>query len=90
MLGERYGWVPEKSAVPDSPEFDWVREYPAGASVTELEMHCAALVNPGAAQEMAFFFIRDNAFEKYVIHKCEYITKKARKEKKTPRCSFCS
>ena len=64
ILGERYGWVPDVYVVPDSPEFDWVREFPSGASVTELEMHCAALVNPTDAQDRAFFYIRDNAFQK--------------------------
>lgn len=64
MLGERYGWIPDEYVVPDTPEFDWVREYPAGASVTELEMHCAALVRPDEAQERAFIYLRNNEFEK--------------------------
>ena len=63
-LGERYGWVPDKYVVPDTSEFDWVREYPSGASVTELEMHCAALVRPHEAQDTTFFYFRNNDFEK--------------------------
>ena len=66
MLGERYGWVPDKYVVPDTPQFDWVREYPAGASVTELEMYSAALCKPADAVGKAFFFFRDNSFAKYV------------------------
>ena len=63
MLGERYGWTPAKYDVPDTEEFDWVREYPQGASVTELEMHSAALAKPREAMENAFFYFRDNSFE---------------------------
>ena len=65
MLGSRYGWVPDKYTVPDSPEYDWVRAYPPGASVTELEMHYAALSRPKDVLEKAFFYIRDTTFEKY-------------------------
>ena len=64
LLGERYGWVPNKYVVPDTPEFDWVRSYPTGASVTELEMHCAALANSKKMKDKAFFYLRDPAFEK--------------------------
>ena len=64
ILGERYGWVPEKYMVPDQQQFDWLKEYPQGASVTELEMHCAALVKANDVQHTAFFYLRNNAFEK--------------------------
>ena len=56
--------MPRKYNVPDSPEFDWVREYPSGASVTELEMYLAALADPGSAQDKAFFYFRDHSFER--------------------------
>ncbi|XP_076330930.1 telomerase protein component 1-like [Tachypleus tridentatus] len=59
ILGERYGWCPRSYKVPEDPTFDWVRKYPKGASVTELEIYCAALSNPTAAREKAFFYFRD-------------------------------
>ena len=67
MLGERYGWVPDNYDVSDEPELEWLKEYPPGASVTELEMHSAALSDSEAAQERAFFFLRDNSFMRYVL-----------------------
>ncbi|XP_013380843.2 telomerase protein component 1-like [Lingula anatina] len=64
ILGERYGWVPDKYVVPDSPEFDWVREYPPGCSITELEMHSACMSNPEEKKDQAFFFLRDKSWQK--------------------------
>ena len=48
--------------VPDTEEFDWVRDYPAGASVTELEMYSAALADPERSRSKAFFYLRDSSF----------------------------
>ncbi|KAJ8317249.1 hypothetical protein KUTeg_005153 [Tegillarca granosa] len=64
LLGERYGWTPEKYVVPDTDMYDWVREYPPGASVTELEMHYAALSKAKKVKQKAFFYFRDSTFEK--------------------------
>ncbi|XP_019622302.1 PREDICTED: telomerase protein component 1-like [Branchiostoma belcheri] len=69
ILGERYGWVPDSYVVPDSPEFDWLKSYPAGRSMTELEIHHAALADPSAAQGRAFFYFRDPSFESDVSGK---------------------
>ncbi|PVD30085.1 hypothetical protein C0Q70_09346 [Pomacea canaliculata] len=66
LLGNRYGWVPAPSQLPDTPEYDCVREYEAGASVTELEIHFGALADVEKTKERAFFFIRDSSFEKNV------------------------
>ncbi|XP_053406458.1 telomerase protein component 1-like [Mercenaria mercenaria] len=65
ILGERYGWVPDKYDVPDTPEFKWVKEYPLGASVTELEIQAAALGHKDKTdmRDKAFFMFRDNSFE---------------------------
>lgn len=63
ILGERYGWTPDNYYVPDTPEYDWVRAYPPGASVTEIEMHAAALSRAGEKKDHAFFFLRDSSFE---------------------------
>lgn len=43
MLGSRYGFVPSTYAVEQLPEFDWLRGYPTGRSVTELEFAYGAL-----------------------------------------------
>ncbi|XP_022253025.1 telomerase protein component 1-like [Limulus polyphemus] len=66
ILGERYGWCPHFYKVPEDPAFDWVRKYPKGASITELEIYCAALSNPAAAREKAFFYFRDPQFQNTV------------------------
>ena len=58
MLGERYGWAPETYSAPAEPRFDWVRDYPTGRSITELEMHFAALHDPSRAQGRAIFALR--------------------------------
>ncbi|KAK7488729.1 hypothetical protein BaRGS_00020026 [Batillaria attramentaria] len=64
LLGERYGWVPSQCQLPDTPEFDCVRQYKQGASVTELEMHFGALSDIPKTKGRAVFFIRDSLFEK--------------------------
>lgn len=66
ILGERYGYVPETYNVPDTPEYDWVRNYPTGSSVTELEMHLGVLMNPIQKQDKSIMMIRNNAFIKNV------------------------
>ena len=58
LLGQRYGWVQDEYWCPDTPEYDWLREYPAGRSITELEMHHAALCNPDKVTGKAFFYFR--------------------------------
>ena len=61
LLGQRYGWIHDEYHVPDSPEFDWLREFPPRRSITEIEMHHAALCDPDKAVNKAFFFFRDPA-----------------------------
>ena len=61
LLGQRYGWIHDEYRVPDSPEFDWLKEFPPGRSITEVEMHHAALCDPDKATNKAFFFFRDPA-----------------------------
>jgi len=62
LLGDRYGWMPGEYDVPSALEFDWVREYQAGASITELEIQLAALAKPTEALENSFFYFRSNQF----------------------------
>ena len=60
VLGQRYGWVQEEGyQVPDAPEFDWLKEFPPGRSITEIEMQHAALCDPEKAVGKAFFYFRD-------------------------------
>ena len=58
LLGQRYGWVQDEYWCPDTPEYDWLREYPAGRSITEIEMHHAALCDPEKVSGKAFFYFR--------------------------------
>ena len=59
LLGERYGWVQSEYEVSDTPNFDWLREFPSGRSITEIEMQHACLCNPDKAVGKAFFYFRD-------------------------------
>lgn len=54
--------MPLNSDLPDGPEFDWLKDHPQGASLTELEMYAGALRNPKQAKGHAFFYIRNNSF----------------------------
>ena len=65
LLGERYGWQPAYN-VADDPRFDWLSSYPEGASVTELEIHSSVLAKGAEMREKAFFYLRDNSFQRYV------------------------
>eukprot|EP00041_Stephanoeca_diplocostata_P033397 m.1103009 g.1103009 ORF g.1103009 m.1103009 type:complete len:2589 (+) comp24329_c0_seq1:101-7867(+) len=63
MLGERYGWVPDNGFhIPNEARFDWVRAYPEGRSITELEMYHAALRTPATAAGRVLFALRDPKF----------------------------
>lgn len=62
LLGRRYGYTPkEYKTFSGDPKFDWLKSYPAGRSVTELEMHYGALKDPSNAKQ-AFFYFRDQSF----------------------------
>jgi len=43
LSGERYGWRPPNYRVSDRPEFDWVRSFEAGHSITAMEIFHAFL-----------------------------------------------
>jgi len=60
LLGERYGWVPEKIEAGLVGEEAWLLEYP-GRSVTELEIVKGVLRNPEMASH-AFLYLRDPAY----------------------------
>ncbi len=63
LLGERYGWVPEKDLYDSSLLLDqpWLEEHRGGKSVTELEIFHGVLNNPEMAGH-AFFYFRDAAY----------------------------
>jgi telomerase protein component 1 len=62
LLGRRYGYTPkEYKTFSGDPKFEWLKTYPSGRSVTELEMHYGALKDPSPANH-AFFYFRDNSF----------------------------
>lgn len=65
LLGERYGWVPQRDFYPpdvlDDPDFSWVREHVEGRSVTELEILHGVLNNP-KMRDRAFFFFRNGGY----------------------------
>jgi len=64
LLGDRYGWVPDKYTVSDDPVLSWVADYPAGRSITELEFYFGALQYP--SQIGTAIFLRDSGFSQQV------------------------
>lgn len=63
ILGSRYGYVPSNYSLPDHPHFRWAQQYPAGRSVTEMEV--MQFLNRGlrlqpSAQPLLYF--RDSSF----------------------------
>jgi telomerase protein component 1 len=61
FLGSRYGWTPATYAVPDVPKYDWLKQFPAQRSITELEFHHAALQDPQSARGGALFYFREDS-----------------------------
>lgn len=60
LLGERYGWVPERNQYDLSLilEQPWLEEHRGGKSVTELEI-LHGVLNNAAMRNRAFFYLRD-------------------------------
>eukprot|EP01114_Cavostelium_apophysatum_P022723 TRINITY_DN831_c0_g1_i3.p1 TRINITY_DN831_c0_g1~~TRINITY_DN831_c0_g1_i3.p1 ORF type:complete len:1975 (+),score=566.67 TRINITY_DN831_c0_g1_i3:1485-7409(+) len=58
LMGNRYGWVPDEYLVPDEPRFDWLKDYPAGRSITELEFYYACIKE----KSHGHFYFRDPSF----------------------------
>ncbi|XP_007438144.1 telomerase protein component 1 [Python bivittatus] len=63
ILGERYGHVPKETSLPDEPQYEWVKKYPAGRSITELEaVQFLNGNNDPTAGSRAFFYLREPDF----------------------------
>ena len=61
LLGERYGWTPDKYHVVDQHRFSWLQKLGKGHSVTELEIFQGVLNDP-EMRPRAFFYFRDPSF----------------------------
>uniref|UniRef100_A0A452TVM3 Telomerase associated protein 1 n=1 Tax=Ursus maritimus TaxID=29073 RepID=A0A452TVM3_URSMA len=63
ILGSRYGHVPPNYNLPDHPHFRWAQQYPAGRSVTEMEvmqfLDRGLRLQPSA---QALLYFRDSSF----------------------------
>ena len=62
LLGQRYGWIQDEYQVPDTQDFDWLKDFPRRKSITEIEMYHAALFDVDRAVNKAFFYFRDPSF----------------------------
>ncbi|XP_069796907.1 telomerase protein component 1 isoform X3 [Narcine bancroftii] len=61
LLGERYGHIPVDYSLPDLPHFQWVKDYPKGRSVTELELKQFLRQNADNPRQSCFVYTRDPA-----------------------------
>src|SRR6266571_4344076 len=57
ILGERYGWVPERYPADALKQFGWIQQH-TGKSVTELEI-LHGVLQDSAMRGRAFFYFRD-------------------------------
>ncbi|XP_042331949.1 telomerase protein component 1 isoform X2 [Sceloporus undulatus] len=63
LLGERYGHIPRQYSLPDEPQYEWVKSYPAGRSITELEaLQFLTGGKDPTAGSRAFFYMREPDF----------------------------
>ncbi|XP_039206037.1 telomerase protein component 1 isoform X2 [Crotalus tigris] len=63
ILGERYGLVPKETSLPEEPQYAWVKTYPPGRSITELEaVQFLNGSNDPSAGSRAFFYLREPDF----------------------------
>uniref|UniRef100_A0A8C5SGA3 Telomerase protein component 1 n=1 Tax=Laticauda laticaudata TaxID=8630 RepID=A0A8C5SGA3_LATLA len=63
ILGERYGHVPKKTSLPEEPQYEWVKTYPSGRSITELEtVQFLKGSHDPTAESRAFFYLREPDF----------------------------
>jgi len=61
ILGERYGWTPDTYQVPNYEQYDWLKKFEKGHSVTALEIYHGVL-NQKEMHPRAFFYFRNPGF----------------------------
>lgn len=66
VLGERYGLVPPKPALPDLPQHSWLESAPAGLSITEMEIRQFQALYPETSHQRMFCYFRDPNISKSV------------------------
>ncbi|XP_026229628.1 telomerase protein component 1-like isoform X2 [Anabas testudineus] len=66
ILGERYGVVPPKPALPDLPQYSWLASAPPGLSITEMEIRQFQALYPDTAHQQMFCYFRDPNITKSV------------------------
>ncbi|XP_061587905.1 telomerase protein component 1 isoform X2 [Cololabis saira] len=59
ILGDRYGQVPPRPALPDLPQYSWLASAPAGLSITEMEICQFQALYPDTAHQRMFCYFRD-------------------------------
>jgi telomerase protein component 1 len=69
----RYGWCPREYTVPDEPKYAWLAQYPAGRSITELEIQYGALRD---ANSHCYFYFRDPSFQRNIPeeHRAQFLS----------------
>ncbi|XP_046882661.1 telomerase protein component 1 [Hypomesus transpacificus] len=58
ILGERYGLVPPRPALPDLPQYSWLDAAPPGLSITEMEIRQFQALFPDSAHNRMFGYFR--------------------------------
>ncbi|XP_062916230.1 telomerase protein component 1 isoform X3 [Mobula hypostoma] len=66
ILGERYGQILDSYSLPDLPQFQWVKDYPRGRSITEMELMQFLRQNPGDPRQTCFVYTRDPAVQRSI------------------------
>uniref|UniRef100_A0A3Q1K384 TROVE domain-containing protein n=1 Tax=Anabas testudineus TaxID=64144 RepID=A0A3Q1K384_ANATE len=66
ILGERYGVVPPKPALPDLPQYSWLASAPPCLSITEMEIRQFQALYPDTAHQQMFCYFRDPNITKSV------------------------
>ena len=59
LLGSRYGWCPSEYTVADENNFGWLKDYPKGKSITELEIQQIMQLQ----NARPLFYFRDPTFQ---------------------------
>lgn len=65
LLGSRYGWAPDNYGIAPRDEFEWVSRYPAGRSITELEVSWGVLnscTDRASKVKRSLFYFRKEDF----------------------------